>query len=375
MNKQLKVVFGLLLVLWLATACGANKGPGPSAWIDQPLEGARLPLAAVMITAHASDENGVAKFEFYIDEKPLVSVAGDNSILAMAQVNWNPTEAGTYYVRVRAVDSQGNVGGFAENSVQVGVVPPEAGTTEVPALEITEITPQPQITTPVPQEVTTEAPQEVTTEAPQVPQAISIELYAGSTSLNSGECTNIQWIVHNATQIFLDGSPVDAQGSQQVCPSSTTRYTISADGPAGSDSKAIKINVAAPIVTTEEVIIIPPEPIHVDTTGPSISVSVSKWTINEYQGSCHPDPTVTTVTASVSDDDSGINSGSVTVHWSLNGVEGSAGMSPASGNYSATIGPFNQIGSLSVWVTAGDNAGNPGTGNLGGAVTVQSPIC
>ncbi|RMH55709.1 MAG: OmpA family protein [Candidatus Hydrogenedentota bacterium] len=40
------------------------------------------------------------------------------------------------------------------------------------------------------------------------------------------ECAELRWMVFDADEIFLDGTPVDSFGSRSVCPETTTRYRI-----------------------------------------------------------------------------------------------------------------------------------------------------
>ncbi len=110
------VVLSLPLLL---AACGAST-QGPTTWLDRPLDGATIPVGPVTIQAHASDAGGVAGFKFFVDDDLLVTVPADGGRLAEATAAWNPTAPGTYVVRARATDPQGNVGPDAFSSVTVG---------------------------------------------------------------------------------------------------------------------------------------------------------------------------------------------------------------------------------------------------------------
>jgi outer membrane protein OmpA-like peptidoglycan-associated protein len=76
----------------------------------------------------------------------------------------------------------------------------------------------------------------------------TISFSAASASIESGTCTNLTWYTTNATSISIDegvGS-VDASGSKQVCPTSTTRYTLTATGEGGSRTDSTTVAVTAP---------------------------------------------------------------------------------------------------------------------------------
>lgn len=49
---------------------------------------------------------------------------------------------------------------------------------------------------------------------------------ADSTTLSRGQCTTLRWEVSSADSVFLDGEAVEFTGTQDVCPSETTRYIL-----------------------------------------------------------------------------------------------------------------------------------------------------
>ena len=66
-------------------------------------------------------------------------------------------------------------------------------------------------------------------------------------SVEAGACTNLTWSTSNASSVSIDqgvGS-VDERGSRQVCPSSTTTYTLTASGAGGSRTSSATVSVAA----------------------------------------------------------------------------------------------------------------------------------
>jgi hypothetical protein len=58
--KHLTILCAALFLVALALGgCAASSTQGPMAWLDEPLDGAALPLEPTEIMAHASDADGV----------------------------------------------------------------------------------------------------------------------------------------------------------------------------------------------------------------------------------------------------------------------------------------------------------------------------
>jgi hypothetical protein len=53
-----------------------------------------------------------------------------------------------------------------------------------------------------------------------------IYFFADRTALNAGECAFLRWDVENVRAVYLDGGPVTGHETRQVCPKSTTTYTL-----------------------------------------------------------------------------------------------------------------------------------------------------
>ncbi|HEX4440072.1 MAG TPA: OmpA family protein [Thermoanaerobaculia bacterium] len=83
--------------------------------------------------------------------------------------------------------------------------------------------------------------------APPAAPAPTVSLSSGSSSINAGACTNLSWTTSNARSASIDqgiGS-VETSGSRQVCPTTTTRYTLTAIGDGGSRADSTTVSVAA----------------------------------------------------------------------------------------------------------------------------------
>jgi peptidoglycan-associated lipoprotein len=65
--------------------------------------------------------------------------------------------------------------------------------------------------------------------------------------IERGQGSTLRWSVSNATDMSIDQNvgPVQSQGSRQVYPSATTTYTLTVNGPNGTDTKTVTIEVAS----------------------------------------------------------------------------------------------------------------------------------
>lgn len=104
----------LLLVLagpWMLTSCGdddPSDTTDPEITIQQPANGAVLPAGNVVIVADATDDEEVAKVEFYVDD---TKIGEDPTGTANAyEYTWNASgaAAGSHTIRARAIDTSDN---------------------------------------------------------------------------------------------------------------------------------------------------------------------------------------------------------------------------------------------------------------------------
>lgn len=79
-----------------------------------------------------------------------------------------------------------------------------------------------------------------------------VTFQAGAATLAAGQCTALSWQTQGAVTVLLDGSPVSQQGSQQVCPPATQRYTLIAANSAGQSVAYVDIQVSAPATATPD---------------------------------------------------------------------------------------------------------------------------
>ena len=229
MKRSVMYVVAVCVMSVVPAVCGAS-APSPTTWLDRPLDGTSLPFSPatgpVIVQAHASDADGVATLEFFVDDVSLGSVPGGGGRLGEASVEWNPTAAGTYTVRARAIDAEGNVGPEDSSVVVVGEL---ALASPTPTLVISS----PTATLVVPSPTATPAPPEPTaTKTAPAPWPTSgevqISFTADRTSLQPGQCATLKWSVRGGEAVFLSGTRVKHSGERQVCPRSTTPYSLAA---------------------------------------------------------------------------------------------------------------------------------------------------
>ena len=79
------------------------------------------------------------------------------------------------------------------------------------------------------------------------PAAPTASIAVGPSSVDSGGCAALTWATAGATDVSIDSGvgTVGASGTKQVCPTSTTRYTITANGPGGSKTESTTLTVNA----------------------------------------------------------------------------------------------------------------------------------
>ena len=89
-----------------------------------------------------------------------------------------------------------------------------------------------------------EAPPPPPTPPPPQPTA---SLTANPNSIQQGESTTLTWQTTNATDVTLEGiGAVQANGSQQVTPTQSTTYRLTAKGPGGTQEATARVTVTQP---------------------------------------------------------------------------------------------------------------------------------
>jgi outer membrane protein OmpA-like peptidoglycan-associated protein len=103
------------------------------------------------------------------------------------------------------------------------------------------------------------APAPAPAPAPEVVRvpAPTVSLSSSPSSVEAGACATLTWSTSNATSVSIDPGvgTVDANGSKQVCPTSTTRYTLTANGTGGTRTDTASVEVRAKPTPTEKLTI------------------------------------------------------------------------------------------------------------------------
>src|SRR5581483_7884437 len=82
---------------------------------------------------------------------------------------------------------------------------------------------------------------------PPPPAAPTASLSANPATINKGESTTLTWETSNATEVSIDGiGPVKPSGSQQVTPTDSTTYTLTAKGAGGTQTATARVTVNTP---------------------------------------------------------------------------------------------------------------------------------
>ncbi len=82
------------------------------------------------------------------------------------------------------------------------------------------------------------------------PPAPTVSLSASPASIEQGQCATLTWSSANASSASIDQGvgKVDLSGSRQVCPTTTTPYTIAAVGEGGSRTASTTVTVKPKVI-------------------------------------------------------------------------------------------------------------------------------
>ncbi len=158
MNIRLKIVNALVIMAVLLSGCNlptvsnANPQPAPQgnlqAWVDAPLNGARLPLnVAYPVVCHGADPGGITAVEFSVNSSVAKAypASENNLMLLTASFSWLPTISGRTVLECRAQNASGDWSEPARSVVMVE----EATPTFTPTATLTPtltVTPTPTAT-------------------------------------------------------------------------------------------------------------------------------------------------------------------------------------------------------------------------------------
>jgi OOP family OmpA-OmpF porin len=80
------------------------------------------------------------------------------------------------------------------------------------------------------------------------PAAPSVSISANPVSIQKGQCSDLTWNTSNTADVSIDQGVgvVPASGSKQVCPASTTTYSVTGSGAGGTRTASTSVSVTAP---------------------------------------------------------------------------------------------------------------------------------
>jgi len=129
---------GVLFVgLFLFTGCQPNSASsGPTSWIDFPHNNMAFDMQMITIISHSNDPGGLSEVEVSANGT-VIQLHAASGTFAKTTTDWYPDAAGNYVLRVRARNTTGTWGSYAEADVTIGGATP----TLIPTITSTGIIP------------------------------------------------------------------------------------------------------------------------------------------------------------------------------------------------------------------------------------------
>lgn len=233
-GKQ-RLIISVVLSILLAAIISACRGAasGSRVWIDDPLDGDRLPEETVVVYSTSASNAGVSEVTLLVDgEEVRTDEPGEEGDFLSVSQPWDPPGPGSYQLQVEMTTGDGETARSRTITVHIGEITPTITETITPSPTV-HITITPTFT-PTPTETPTPVPE------------ISINFNADRYEISEGECTTLRWKVENAGTVLLNGSGVSSENAREVCPSETTAYQLSASSAADEQSAQLTIEVQAP---------------------------------------------------------------------------------------------------------------------------------
>ncbi|MFQ5944975.1 MAG: Ig-like domain-containing protein [Anaerolineae bacterium] len=175
----------------------------------------------VVIEAEARGTDDIVRVQLWIDEE-LVDAASNPSPAPTfhARLDWRAAGIGSHQAEVRAFTAGGEASEVAAIIINVVSAPSRATPTRTPT---STSTPRPTDTvtpTRTPTATLTATPTPTPTPEPQISFRVDDD------RLNQGECTTLRWDVEFIQEVYLDGQGVVGHSIRDVCPNTTTNYTL-----------------------------------------------------------------------------------------------------------------------------------------------------
>jgi hypothetical protein len=81
---------------------------------------------------------------------------------------------------------------------------------------------------------------------PPTPPPPTIDFRVDRDTIQRGECTTLRWDVENVQAVFLDGQAVTGHETREICPLTTTTYTLRVDTGMGEEFRTVTVTVTEP---------------------------------------------------------------------------------------------------------------------------------
>jgi uncharacterized protein YraI len=369
--KRLSTAALITSILLVAFSACQPAGEGPNTWIDRPLDDETFPLQSITLQAHASDSDGVGNIEFSVNDQVLIAISAGGTRLGQAAMEWMPQAPGVYTITARATDNNGNSGAAASSIITIldqiiQAPPPEP---EQPIIE----SEQPIVE---PEAVSEEEPEEeiqLAEELEPLPGPVAIPNQTINCRSGPGTDYKVLTALSSTQQALIIGRLSDNTWYVVMHPDKQIECWVAANivQMKGSlNGIGIRQAPALPVKPPdeeqpEEEQPAPPPP-ETDTKPPKIaSVSMSPSTV--YQQGCGGFAQTAVLTVDVID-----LGGVAAVEAAWTG--GSVKLTHIGGySYQAAIGPISTLGSVLIYGSAVDNAGN--WSPFSATLTVECCVC
>jgi hypothetical protein len=238
----------------LAAILLLGRGSKPTVTIQSPAPNAQIPIGSeFLLQATATGARDIIRLELSIDGN-LVAAATSQEPEGRASLTaskpWTFAQAGLHTIRAVAYtdrDRQSDPVTIDVTAIDLSITPTPIVTgtleptgTPTPTLTVTE--------TATPTETPTPTAEPTWTPTPTQPPLPWIEYFrADPPNIRSGECATLEWgRVTGASAAIIDRGigGVATPGSQNVCPTETTTYVLTATGPGGRATASTTVTVA-----------------------------------------------------------------------------------------------------------------------------------
>ena len=283
----------VLCVVLFSLLFWGGGGREPNVVIQSPTGDVPIPVGSqVTLQATASGASDITLLEVSIDGILVGALSSEDpagtSLLTVSKP-WIFDAPGEHEISAEAFTAGGDVG--EARRVQITVLPadevsptPEATATLSATVTVTPTTTPEASPTPTATAILT---QELPTATPLPPPPQITYFQASPASITAGDCTTLQWgEINFAGDIVIQPGigEVTAPGSQEVCPSDTTSYVLTAVGPGGITTASTTVTVVGslPDLTVESISFEPSPPVQGQQTQVRITIR------NVAQGAARP---------------------------------------------------------------------------------------